>query len=93
LRVWARAATASPAASTRTVLLLLLLLLLLRLRAALLASSLGTRRLTFARKLLLELLHLPLHELAGGRFLTRARLVVPAVRAAPPTFGISLFAG
>jgi len=72
--------------------LLLLLLLLLRL-PAFLTSRLGARRLALTRELLLELLHLFLHELARARLLTVAELVVPAVRAAPPTFGVCLFAG
>jgi hypothetical protein len=92
LSVRPRAATTSPATSPRTVLLLLLLLLLLR-RATLLPARLGARRLPFARKLLLELLHLLLHELARSRLLPNADLVVPAVGAATPAFGISLFAG
>jgi hypothetical protein len=41
---------------------------------------------------LLELLHLSLHELPRLRVLLRAQLVVAAVRAAFPAFGIALFA-
>jgi hypothetical protein len=88
LGVRPRATTTSPATSPRT---LLLLLLLLR-RATLLAARLGPWRLPFARKLLLELLHLLLHKLPRCRLLPSADLVVPAVRAAAPAFGISLFA-
>jgi uncharacterized protein (TIGR03382 family) len=91
LSVRPRAATPSPATAAWTILLLGLLLLLRR--ASLLTARLGARRLSFSRKLLLELLHLLLHELARRRFLSRADLVVPAVGAAPPTFGVRLFAG
>jgi len=42
---------------------------------------------------LLELLHFPLHELALLCVLFGAQFVVPAIRAAFPTFGIGLLAG
>jgi hypothetical protein len=57
----AGAATAATAAAPGTLLAALLLLLLLR---PLLRSAVRTRRFSLARKLLLELLQLLLHELA-----------------------------
>lgn len=91
------------------LLLLLLLLLALRTFSAwraLVASSAFT---TLARRALsgrtafflapllarplLELLHLPLHELPRLRFLLRAHFVVAAIGTALPTFGIGLLAG
>jgi hypothetical protein len=47
----------------------------------------------FPARPLLELLDLPLHELARLRFLLRAHFVMAAVGTASPTFGIGLPAG
>jgi len=86
--------TAPPTRALRTAIAAALTLLLL------LRPGIGPRRTpTTAATIillagpLLELLHLPLHELADRSILTGPHLVETAVRAAFPTFGIGLPAG
>jgi len=89
LGVRAGAAATPSASASRPVVLLWTLLSL----SLLLSACLGARRLALASELLLELLQLPLHELLRDRLLLEADRIVSAVRAAPPSFGISLVAG
>jgi len=89
---WAGAA-AAPTASAAWPLALLAFTLLLLQRRTPLRPCVGPRRFSLARGLLLEFLHLPLHELARRRLLARAQLVVAAVRAALPAFGKRFLAG
>jgi hypothetical protein len=85
----------------RLLLLLLLLLRTLRTSGALIASALARRPLSrrtplflalFLPRPLLELLHLPLHELALLGVLPGPQFVVAAVGAALPPFRIAFFA-
>ena len=93
-----RATTSAAPATARSLALFRAGLLLLR--PPLLTSRLRTGRLAgrpsfgaLASDLLLELLHLLLHELAGEALLLQAELVVPAVGTAAPSFGVCFSAG